>query len=194
MKVPAPRSRDFFGLLQPAGGLVDASFLMVDVGMYVQVERSADIGVAQQGTHGFVVAAAFYAAGGETVPEPVKADERQPQRAHQPLEVGAEDGGLGGFGTAGEHEVPGIGPSFQGSQLRNQLGRKRDFPIRVGCFGAVEDDFTGVGTQINALKGLINTQEAGLEIKVGPGERANFAYAQSRLQTDGDAQIVVVEV
>ena len=64
-------------LLQLPGSLVYAAFLEREVRVNVEIKGGADIGVAQQGTHGFVVAAAFYAAGGKTVPEPVKADGRQ---------------------------------------------------------------------------------------------------------------------
>lgn len=90
--------------------------------------------------------------------------------------------------------MPKLGPSFQGSQLHNQLGRQRNLPVRMRRFGAVKNDFGAIRTQINALKGLINTQEAGLEIKVGPGERANFAYAKSGLQAEGYPKIVVAKV
>ena len=64
-------------LLQLPGSLVYAALLEREVRVNVEIKGGVDIGVAQQGTHGFVVAAAFYAAGGKTVPEPVKADGRQ---------------------------------------------------------------------------------------------------------------------
>ena len=56
-------------LLQLTGSLVDAALLEGEVGVNVEIKGGVDVGVAQQGAYGFVVAAALDAAL-EPIPEP----------------------------------------------------------------------------------------------------------------------------
>ncbi len=54
----------------------DASFFLVEIGMHIEIERRSDIGVAEYGTDGFIIALAFDAAGGKCVSQSVEHDQR----------------------------------------------------------------------------------------------------------------------
>lgn len=52
---------------------VDALALLLQIGVNIEVEGGADVGVAEEDANGLVVAFALDAAGSETVPEAVEA-------------------------------------------------------------------------------------------------------------------------
>ena len=48
--------------------LVEATLFLVEIGVYVKIERGRDVGVAQNHAHGLIIAFALDAAGGKSVP------------------------------------------------------------------------------------------------------------------------------
>ena len=75
--------------------LFDAALLLFHVGMDVEVEGGADVGMAEEDADGLVVAAALDAAGGEAVAQAVELEPWHAEAEHQLVVVVAVGAGLG---------------------------------------------------------------------------------------------------
>ena len=69
--------------------------------MDIEVQGGADVGVAQENAHGFVVAFAFDAAGGEAVPKAMKPYFGQAELMLERDKISAVLAGLNGFRRIG---------------------------------------------------------------------------------------------
>ena len=85
-------------LLEHLSHCVDTLLFLLHVGMDIEVERCADVGMAKEHTDGLVVAFAFDAARGEAVAETMEAHFGQPQFFLEFIEVAPICPGFCGFG------------------------------------------------------------------------------------------------
>ena len=109
--------------------------------MDIEVERCADVGMAQQDAYRFVVTAAFDAAGGKTVPEAVEMDGRKSQFPQDTFKISPVWSGLCGFTLVGKYIVMAFDTLFQGPEQVYQIWRQGDVPVRADSFGRIHHYF-----------------------------------------------------
>ena len=153
--------------------------------------------MTKKNTDGFVVAFAFDAAGGETVPKAVKSHLWKPKLLLEFIEVCAVGTGLRGVCGVGENvEVP-ADYLLQGTDQCQQVTGHGDFPDGVLGLGFVDDEF-GVFLlpiyQVNSLDCFADTDDSGSYIDIIPLQGAYFADAQSCIKANEDTQILEGEV
>ena len=81
---------------------VDTAFLLIEIGMDVQIEGCGDIGVPEQDADGLAVATGFDTARGKTMTQTVELDEGDIQFGQETAVVVAIGARFGGFETIGE--------------------------------------------------------------------------------------------
>ena len=92
----------FFLGMQAFEHSVDTAFLLVEIGMDVQIEGCGDIGVPEQDADGLAVATGFDTTRGKTMTQAVELDEGDIQFGQETAVVVAIGARFGGFETIGE--------------------------------------------------------------------------------------------
>ena len=77
--------------------LGNASFFLLHVGVNIEVERCGDVRMSQEHAHGFIIAIAFNATGGEAVTESMILQARNIEPFHQSMVIIAVGSGFCGF-------------------------------------------------------------------------------------------------
>ncbi len=144
----------------------DAAFLLLHVGMHIQVERGGDVGVAKEHAHGLVVAVALDAACGEAVAQSVVLQPGEAEPGHQPVVIVAVSARFGRRRLVGQDIVVGVDHLPQRFHHGEQLAAHGYLAARVLGLGRIDD-----------------------ELRVSA-----FAYAESCGQADVDAQVAEGEV
>ena len=94
---------------------VNALTLLLYIGVDIEVERSANVGVAKEDADGFVVAFALNAAGGKAMTEAVEAHFGEPQPVLELIEVRAICARFCWFSRVGEDIEVSTDNLFQGA-------------------------------------------------------------------------------
>lgn len=79
----------------------DAALFLFVVGMDVEVERGADVGMAEEDADRLIITAGLNAASSETMAQSMKLDERYMKRGEKLAVIVAIGAWLGGFGAVG---------------------------------------------------------------------------------------------
>ncbi len=146
-------------LLEQLPHSIDALAFLLQVGVNVEVEGGADVGVAEEDADGLVVAFAFDAAGGKTMPETVEAHFGKAKLLLEFVEVAAICAGLRWRSGVGEDVEVSTDNLFQRADQGQQVARHRDLPDGVLGLGFVHDKlriFLFSVHQVDALDGLVD--------------------------------------
>ena len=175
----------------------DAAFLLLHVGMHIQVERGGDVGVAKERAHGLVVAVALDAAGGEAVAQSVVLQPGDAEPGHQPVVIVAVSARFGRRRLVGQDIVVGVDHPPQRFHHGEQLAAHRYLAAGVLGLGRIDDELRVLAFALNdvyALDGAVHGDCPVVHVDVAPSEATHFAYAQSCGQADVDAQVAECEV
>ena len=107
---------------------LNALTLLLYIGMDIEVERGADVGVAEENADGFVVAFALNTTGGEAVPEAVKAHFWETQLVLELVEVCAICARFCWFSRVGENIEVSTDNLFQRAHQRQEVTGHGNLP------------------------------------------------------------------
>ena len=99
---------------------------LIHIGVDIQVEGGTDVGMTEEDTDSLIVAAAFYAAGGETVAESVKLQLGHAELFHQAGVIVAVCAWFGGVRGIGQDVKTSVDYSFQGPDYTEKVFGNRD--------------------------------------------------------------------
>lgn len=172
--------------------LFDAALLLFHVGMDVEVEGGADVGMAEEDADGLVVAAALDAAGGEAVAEAVELEPWHAEAEHQFVVVVAVGAGLGRPLGIREDICTAVDPCQERPEHLAELARNRNPAHRCGGLRRADDKFGMLLTfldDVNALDGLGDVDDAGGKVDVLPFQCADLTDAETRAKAYVNAQV-----
>lgn len=107
--------------------------------MNVEVERGADVGVAEDDAHGLVVAVALYAACGEAVAQAMKLDDGNVKLFQQAVVVVSVGAWFGRLAIVGQDVERAVYHFHQRCENFVEFARQRDLAVRVLRLGRTDD-------------------------------------------------------
>ena len=150
--------------------------------MDIEVERRADVGVAQNDAHSLVVAVALDAACGKAVAQAMELDDRDVELLEQARVIVAVGAWLSGLAVVREDVERAVYHLHQRHKQLVEFRRKRYFPARVLRLGC-RDDHLGVPLaaihDIDALNGLAHLDDPFGEVDVLPCQGTDLTDAHT---------------
>lgn len=161
-------------------------------GVDIKIHGRADVGMPQQYAHGLVIAFAFDASGGETVPEGMEFQRRHLKFLHQFLVIIAVCSGFGGLVRIRKYEKITVHYFHQWTDHPDEFLCHGDFPRRISGLGRVDYKFgmpLGRIHDVNPSDSPSDGYYAFRQIYILPFQGAYFSDSESGAEADVDSEV-----